>query len=140
MADFSYVHHGPWRKKHTMFNEVMCQCIEADEEGYPLISRVLERDDHDARVVQEGGDVQERPEPPTLLVPYEEFRELVFNLPEFKTLPILENARLAAGEPQYFIAKCFSGGDRAVGDMVLIDTQGYEYARYKAPVYSLDSV
>ena len=134
MADISYVHHGPWRKKHVMFNEVMCQCIEADEEGYPLISRVLEVED------MKESDVQERPEPPTLLVPYEEFRELVFNLPEFKDLPILENARLAAGEPQYFIAKCFSGSDRSVGDMVLIDTQGYEYARYKASVYSLDSV
>ena len=73
-------------------------------------------------------------------MPYEEFRELVFNLPEFETLPILQNARLAAGEPQYFIAKCFSGTDRQVGDMVLIDTQGYDYARYKASVYSLDSV
>ena len=139
MADIPTVQHGPWRKKHVMFNEVMCQCIEADEEGYPLISRVLERDDHDPRL-EPDGDVQERPEPPTLLVPYEEFRELVFNLPEFETLPILQNARLAAGEPQYFIAKCFSGTDRQVGDMVLIDTQGYDYARYKASVYSLDSV
>jgi hypothetical protein len=135
MPDISYVHHGPWRKKHVMFNEVMCQCIEADEEGYPLISRVLDDDRGSS-----GDAVSERPEPPTLLVPYEEFRELVFNLPEFKTLPILENARLAAGEPQYFIAKCFSGTDRQVGDMVLIDTQGYDYARYKASVYSLDSV
>ena len=139
MADIAMVRHGPWRKKHVMFNEVMCQCIEADEEGYPLISRVLERDDHDPRA-EPDGDVQERPEPPTLLVPYEEFRELVFYIPEFKDLRILENARLAAGEPEYFSAKCFSGADRAVGDMVLIDTQGYEYARYKAPVYSLDSV
>jgi len=139
MPDIAMIRHGAWRKKHVMFNEVMCQCIEADEEGYPLISRVLERDDHDPRP-EPDGDVQARPEPPTLLVPYEEFRELVFNLPEFKDLPILENARLAAGEPQYFIAKCFSGADRAVGDMVLIDTQGYEYARYKAPVYTIDSV
>ena len=139
MPDIPTVQHGPWRKKHVMFNEVMCQCIEAEEEGYPLISRVLERDDHDPRP-EPDGDVQERPEPPTLLVPYEEFRELVFNLPEFETLPILQNARLAAGEPQYFIAKCFSGTDRQVGDMVLIDTQGYDYARYKATVYSVDSV
>ncbi len=133
-ADISYVHHSPWRKKHVMFNEVMCQCIEADEEEYPLISRVLEVEG------MEKSDVLQRPEPPTLLVPYEEFRELVFNLPEFKDLPILECARLGAGKPQYFIAKCFSGSDRSVGDMVLIDSQGYEYARYKATVYSLDSV
>ena len=134
MADISRVYHGPWRKKHAMFNEVMCQCVEGDEEGYPRISRVLEVEE------MKEEDQLFRPEPPTLLVPYEEFRELVFSLEEFKTLPILENARLAAGEPQYFIAKCFSGTDRQVGDMVLIDTQGYDYARYKAPVYSLDSV
>ena len=131
MADIPLVRHGPWRKKHVMFNEMACQCIEADEEGYPLISRVLERV-HDPFTENEA---DERPEPPTLLMPYEEFRELVFYLPEFKTLPILENARLGAGEPQYFIAKCFSGTDRQVGDAILIDTQGYDYARYKAPVY-----
>lgn len=135
MADIPTVRHGPWRKKHTMFNEVMCQCIEADEETYPLISQVLEDSER-----PEWTAAEERPQPPTLLVPYEEFRELVFNLPEFKDLPILENARLAAGEPQYFIAKCFSGTDRQIGDMVLIDTQGYDYARYKASVYAVDSV
>jgi hypothetical protein len=134
MTDLEYVRHGPFRKKYSMFNEVMCQCVEADVEGYPLISRVLEMEG------MEEPDVLQRPWPATLLVPYEEFRELVFSLQEFKTLPILENARMAAGEPRYFIAKCFSGTDRQVGDMVLIDTQGYDYARYKAPVYALDSV
>ena len=130
MADIPLIRHGPWRKKHVMFNEVMCQCIEADEEGYPLISRVVEPENMSEE------DIQERPEPPTLLVPYEEFRELVFSLEEFKTLPILENARLAAGEPQYFIAKCFSGTEHQVGDMVLVNTEGFDYARYKAPVYA----
>jgi hypothetical protein len=130
MTDIPLIRHGPWRKKYAMFNEMACRCVEADEEGYPLISRVIE----DAVVLEV--DIQERPEPPTLLVPYEEFRELVFYIPEFKDLPILECARLGAGEPQYFIAKCFSGTDRQIGDMVLINTEGYDYARYKAPVYA----
>jgi len=129
MADIAMIQHGAWRKKHTMFNEVMCQCVEMDEEAYPQISRVLEHDNPDP-------EVEERPEPPTFLVPYEEFRDLVFWLHEFKDMPILENAWKGAGQPQYFIAKCFSGTDRQVGDMVLIDTQGYDYARYKAPVYA----
>jgi hypothetical protein len=127
MPDIETVSHGPWRKKHAMFNEMQCQCVEADEESFSRISLVLEPDI--------AGTPEESPRPPTFLVPYEEFRELVFGLPEFDELPITLLAWKAAGEPQYFIAKCFSGIERQLGDEVIIDTQGYKYARYKAPVY-----
>ena len=116
-----------------MFKEMMGQCVEMDEETYPLISRVLEHDNPDP-------EVEERPAPPVLLVPYEEFRSLVFWLHQFEEMPILQNAWKSAGQPQYFIAQCFGDEYRAQGDMVIIDTQGYEYARYKATVYGIDSV
>lgn len=132
MSDIEIVTHGPWRKKHVMFNETSCQCVETDEEGYPRISLVLAPDTNNV--------LEESPRPATFLVPYEEFRELVFKLPEFQELPIAYLAWHSAGEPQYFIAKCFSGLDHQLGDEVMIDTQGFTYARYKAPVYSASSV
>ena len=130
------VKHGPWRKKHVMFDEMMCQCVEADQETYPTITHVLERDEIHRDIDTSDDDVTI--EPPTMLVPYEEFRELVFGLPPFESLPILANAFKGAGEPQYFIAKCFSGPDHQIGDQLIIDTQGYDYARYKAPIWGIE--
>ena len=82
MPDIEMVSHGPWRKKHVMFNETMCKCIEADAETYPRISQVLEPDSFSAE------NTEMSPRPLTFLVPYEEFRELVFGLPDFGTLPL----------------------------------------------------
>ena len=118
------VEHAGYRKKHTMFDENMCLCVEADEEQYPTITEVLRIDD---RTDVEHVAVE-------LLVPYSEFRELVFWLPEFEDLPILTNAHKMAGDPTKFIVTCFDGPERQMGDRLLIDTQGYDYARYKAAV------
>tara|TARA_B100000131_G_scaffold25934_3_gene24788 strand:+ start:622 stop:1026 length:405 start_codon:yes stop_codon:yes gene_type:complete len=118
------VEHAGYRKKHTMFDENMCLCVEADEEQYPTITEVLRIDDRT--------DVEHVAA--ELLVPYSEFRELVFWLPEFEDLAILFHARKMAGDPTKFIVKCFDGPDHQMGDRLLIDTQGYDYARYKAAV------
>ena len=119
------VEHAGYRKKYTMFDENMCLCVEADEETYSRITEVIRNG---------GGEIEEEVVSAELLVPYSEFRELVFWLPEFEDLPILTNARKMAGDPTKFIVTCFDGPDRQVGDMLLIDSQGYEYARYKAVV------
>jgi len=124
------VEHPGYRKKHTMFDENMCLCVEADEEQYPRITEVLRGTA--AYGEDEGKEVELVPV--ELLVPYSEFRELVFWLPEFEDLPILTNARKMASDPTKFIVTCFDGPERQVGDRLLIDTQGYDHARYKAAV------
>jgi hypothetical protein len=133
MSDLPRVRIGPLRKKWVMFDDMSVMCVETDPEGYPKISSAtLPREYFE----EEGRDMEEvEVEPPTFLLPYEEFREIVFFLPEFKDLAILENARQVAGEPQKFIVKCFDATHgREDGDELFIDTQGYDYARYKAPV------
>ena len=120
------VEHAGYRKKHTMFDENMCLCVEADEEQYPTITEVLRRCGLPGKEVELV--------PVELLVPYSEFRELVFWLPEFEDLVMLFHARKMAGDPTKFIVKCFDGPDHQMGDRLLIDTQGYDYARYKAAV------
>ena len=123
---------GPLRKKWVMFDEMSVLCVETDPEGYPKISAATLPENWPAGDDRED-DVEV--EPPTFLVPYEEFRELVFFLPEFEDLAILENARKQAGEPTKFIVKCFDATHgREDGDELFIDTQGYDYARYKATV------
>ena len=120
---------GPVLRKWVALDETMIQCVESDAESYPRITDWL-RADTDRR------DSAEIDEPPTILVPYEEFRELVFNLPSFESLPILTNAlKSLSDEPVHeFIAKCFSGTDTQVGDQLYVDTQGYDYPRYKATI------
>lgn len=130
MSDLPLVRIGPLRKKWVMFDDVSVMCVETDPEGYPKISNATLPSGF-----VDGGIVDDVLEPPTILLPYEEFRELVFFLPNFLDLPILECARQQAGEPQKFIVKCFDATHgREDGDELFIDTQGYDYARYKAPV------
>ena len=134
MSDLPRVRIGPLRKKWVMFDEMSVLCVETDPEGYPKISSATLPESYPDQEPEEGMDDIEV-EPPTFLVPYEEFRELVFFLPDFKDLAILENARKQAGEPTKFIVKCFDATHgREDGDELFIDTQGYDYARYKAPV------
>jgi|TARA_R110002060_G_C2087368_1_gene96872 hypothetical protein len=130
-AEPETVKHFPYRKKWCVFDEMSASCMETDVEGYPTIS-------HACKLAGgQGGNIESAIRPPVLHVPYTEFRELVFYIPEFKNLPILENAWRSAGEPTKFIAQCFDTcpNGRPDGDTLLVDTQGYDYARYKAPLF-----
>ena len=60
-------------------------------------------------------------------VPYSEFRELAFMLPEFNELPILWAAWCQHDRPVEFLVRCIEDED-----VLLIDTSGYHYARYRA--------
>ena len=67
-------------------------------------------------------------------MPWEEFREVLFFLPKLEDLPILTAAWKYAGAPSEFLLRCFSGAESQVGDEFWVDTQGYDYPRYKALV------
>lgn len=123
--------HAPWRRKWVSVNDVADECIESDVEGYPRISMAVEPHGMTKQLMER------RVEPPIMLVPYDEFRQLVFHLPVFAELPILHNAWTAAGECQYFVAKCFEddAAGRCAGDELLVNTEGHWYPRYKATVY-----
>ena len=62
-----------------------------------------------------------------LNVPRAEFAELVYDLPRFGDLPILWAAWNGADQPTEFIVRCIDDSD-----IVAIDSQGFEYARYRA--------
>lgn len=65
-------------------------------------------------------------------VPYEEFRELVFFLPDFAELPIMWASWNECGKPITFIVRCIEDQDT-----IAIDTSGFEYARYRAAACKL---
>jgi hypothetical protein len=60
-------------------------------------------------------------------IPYKEFRELAFMLPEFNELPILWAAWCQHDRPVEFLVRCIEDED-----VLLIDTSGYHHARYRA--------
>ena len=64
-----------------------------------------------------------------VFVPREEFKDLITDLPEFKTLPILWAQWNDRGKPTEFVVKCLETEDE-----LAIDTQGYDYARYKSAI------
>ena len=60
-------------------------------------------------------------------VPNEEFLELTYDLPNFEDMPLLWLAWCSSGKPTTFIIQNLKDGDT-----IAVDTQGYEYARYRA--------
>lgn len=60
-------------------------------------------------------------------VPPDEFRSLVYELPDFTDLPILWSAWCSLDRPVEFVAQCIE-----TSDTIFIDTSGYHYARYRA--------
>ena len=60
-------------------------------------------------------------------VPNEEFLELAYDLPYFEDMPLLWLAWCSSGKPTTFIIQNLKDGDT-----IAVDTQGYEYARYRA--------
>ena len=64
-------------------------------------------------------------------VPYVEFAELVYELPNFEEVPIMWAAWKDAGQPTAFVLRCIEDND-----IIAVDSQGYEYARYRAACIS----
>jgi hypothetical protein len=110
-------------KKWGLFNETQAICIEA-EEDVSRVSSYLIKDADPAWYLEI--------EPPILIIPYKEFREILFFIPSFGDFPVFTNAFKSAGEPDKFIIKCFDGGDTQAGDELYIERSGYDYPRYKA--------
>ena len=103
--------------------------VEADTEEFPRISEVLIPD-----LGGYTGPADLQPEPRTINLPYNEFRELVFFLPYFADLPILSLALEGKATSTPFIARCIDGDDSSIGDEIFIDPQGFEYPRYKSAI------
>ena len=117
------------RRKFVITDEYRANEIEVDTDSYPRISDFLIPD-----LGSYEGPADETVEPPTLNVPYTEFRELVFFLPKFDKLPILSLALEQQRPGPSFIARCIDGDESSIGDEVYIASEGYDYPRYKSAV------
>jgi len=62
-----------------------------------------------------------------LNIPYKEFREVAFYIPAFNELPILWSTWCNLDRPVEFLVRCIEDED-----VILVDTSGYHYARYRA--------
>ena len=122
---------GPSLRKWTLLDETQAQCVEADEDLARVTDHVLQASVSDTWIDIEHSRVAELVE---ILVPWEEFREALFFLPDLTEMPIFTAAWKAAGEPSEFVLRCFSGSKSQMGDEFWVDTQGYDYPRYKAAV------
>jgi len=110
-----------WLRKHFIgFHSKDAVAIAAAHEG-PLSGLLEECAGGWADEIMIDGDA--------LLVPREEFSALITDLPEFKTLPIMWSRWNALGKPTEFVVKCFETEDE-----LAVDTQGYDYARYKSAI------
>jgi hypothetical protein len=70
-----------------------------------------------------------------ILAPQAEYEELAYNLPDFLDVPIFHLAWQQLGRPTTFIVTCLDDGDQ-----IFIDTQGYDYARYRGGVMDAEEV
>ena len=124
------MHIGSLHRKLVVFDSKMEDCIvaEMEEAGTPLVEG-LKRD-------EEVG--YSNPDPtvgyPTFDIPLDEFRDLLFGLPEISDLPLLHNAYRGGGEPDRFYVRCFDG-ELDQGTRFFIERSGYDYPRYKGYVY-----
>ena len=72
--------------------------------------------------------------PGDILMPIEEFHQLLFQLPDMQDLPIAYAAFKAAGEPDVFVARCFEG-EYDEGSRFFVERSGFDYPRYKAYIF-----
>jgi hypothetical protein len=121
--DFHY-NLGCWVKKHLVhesyFDDILA---EADMKEKTLTEVIVEGRGNDCEKILNyyPGVI------PVILIPDNEFNDMVFSLPEFFECPIMYVAWHSLSSPTKFIVKSLKDGD-----MLGVDTQGYEYARYKA--------
>ena len=122
---------GSLHRKLVVFDSTMEDCIvaEMEEAGTPLIEW-LKRDDEKFDALKADAEGLY----PTLDIPIDEFRDLLFGLPDISELPITHNAWRGGGEPDRFYVRCFDG-ERDQGTRFYIERSGYDYPRYKGYVY-----
>ena len=123
------MHIGPLHRKLVVFDSNMEACIvaEMEEAGTPLVEWLKHEEAYSPSPDPDVGY-------PTFDIPLDEFRDLLFGLPEFSELPLLHNAYRSAGEPGRFYVRCFDG-ELDQGSRFYIERSGYDYPRYKGYVY-----
>lgn len=116
--------HVYWLRKHFIgIHKADEKMIAAAHDG-PL-SGLLERDPHDPSGYEEPVMLPDW----VLFVPRDEFQQLITGLPEFKDLPMFWAAWQERNSPTELVVQCIESGD-----VMAIDTQGYDYARYKSAI------
>jgi len=70
---------------------------------------------------------------PVLKISNLEFTRLTYSLPEFRKLKDFWNLWTSLNRPTLFVIEC-----EDTKDILAIDTQGFDYARYKAPCKKAD--
>ena len=107
---------GPWKKKFSVSEE--------------------RRNDHSSPWIEPAsyilGAPDEGDEFPFLpsavyAIPNHEFCDIAYDLPDFENLPLFWNAWSADGKPVRIIVQNIQDGDT-----IAINTEGYDYARYRA--------
>ena len=123
------MHIGSLHRKLVVFDTNMENCIvaEMEEEGTPLVEWLKREEAYSPSPDPDMGY-------PTFEIPLDEFRDLLFGLPEFSDLPLTHNAYLSGGEPDRFFVRCFDG-EHDQGTRFYIERSGYDYPRYKGYVY-----
>jgi hypothetical protein len=79
------------------------------------------------------GDGEHRAYIYRILAPRAEYEDLAYNLPDFSDVPIFHLAWQQLGRPTEFLVTCLDDGDH-----IFIDTQGYDYARYRGGVMDIE--
>lgn len=81
------------------------------------------------------GETHRQPVACRILAPWDEYEDLAYNLPDFEELPIFYLGWQNSGRPTTFVVTCIDNKDE-----LFIDTQGYDYARYRGPVLGTQEV
>lgn len=122
---------GSLHRKLVVFDSNMEDCIvaEMEEAGTPLVEWLKREAEYDPR-----DGINDVLGYPTFDIPIDEFRDLLFGLPDISELPITHNAWRGGGEPDRFYVRCFDG-ELDQGTRFYIERSGYDYPRYKGYVY-----
>jgi len=108
--------HGPLLKKWFVSDEAV---VDHESQDLPASEILWKPDDDRCWPVPAHYEI--------INVPYKEFRDIAFVLPDFIELPIFWTSWCALDRPIDFVVRCIDDDDR-----ILIDTSGFEYARYRA--------
>ena len=108
---------GPWKKKFSVSEE--------------------RRNDHSSPWVEPASYILGTPDEVEVdntflpaavyAIPNHEFCDIAYDLPDFEDLPLFWNAWHADGKPVQIIVQNIQDGDT-----IAINTEGYDYARYRA--------
>ena len=122
---------GSLHRKLVAFDSNMEDCIVAEmkEAGVPLVDWLKREAEYDPT-----SGINDVLGYPTFDIPIDEFRDLLFGLPDISELPITHNAWRGGGEPDRFYVRCFYG-ELHQGTRFYIERSGYDYPRYKGYVY-----